>query len=149
MDLAQRIAALEDIDAIKRLKSRYCGICDDNYNPEAIAGLFADDAIWEGTGMGAHQGRAAIRKLFEGFREQIGFAQHNVMNPVIEVDGDRATGRWYLLQPLTYRKRNRAAWLFARYEDDYVKLKGEWKFQHVRLMIRMSAPYDKGWARND
>src|SRR5215472_9957245 len=80
-DLAQRIAALEDIEEIKRLKSRYCDICDDNYNPEAITGLFVNDAVWEGTGMGAHQGHSAIRKLFEGFRDQISFAQHNVMNP--------------------------------------------------------------------
>ena len=34
----------------------------------------------------------------------------------------------------------------ARYEDDYVKVNGEWKYQHLCADLRMSAPYEKGWA---
>ena len=29
----------------------------------------------------------------------------------------------------------------------YVKVDGEWKYQHLRANIRMSAAYDKGWAK--
>jgi hypothetical protein len=45
------------------------------------------------------------------------------------------------------RSGNRAMWLGARYEDDYVKLGGEWKISHLRAIGRMSAPYEKGWAK--
>jgi len=37
------------------------------------------------------------------------FAIHNVMNPMIEVSGDAARGRWHLLQPLTMARGNQAA----------------------------------------
>jgi hypothetical protein len=148
-DLEKRIRVLEDIEAIKKLKARYCGVCDDDHNPDKIVTLFAEDGIWEGAGVGAHRGHGAIRKLFEGFRDRISFSQHNVMNPVIDVAGDRATGVWYFLGPFTMRKGNRAMWLGARYEDDYVRVGGEWKFGHLRAIGRMSAPYDKGWAKQE
>jgi len=150
MELEKRITILEDIEAIKKLKARYCAVCDDDHNPDKITTLFANDGIWEGAdGIGQHKGHAAIRKLFEGFRDRISFSQHNVMNPIIEVRGDRAHASWYFLGPFTFRKGNRAVWLAARYEDDYVKINGEWKFQHLRAIGRMAAPYEKGWANKD
>ena len=146
-ELQKRITVLEDIEAIRKLKARYCAVCDDDHNPDKITTLFAEDGIWEGMdGIGKHRGHAAIRKLFEGFKERISFSQHNVMNPIIEVDGDKAKATWYFLGPFTFRKGNRAMWLAARYEDDYVKLNGEWKFKHLRAIGRMAAPYEKGWA---
>jgi SnoaL-like domain len=146
-ELEKRITILEDIEAIKKLKARYCAICDDDHNPEKITTLFAPDGIWEGAGVGVHQGHDAIRKLFQDFQRRISFSQHNVMNPDIVVDGDRAKGIWYFLGPFTMRTGNRALWLAARYEDDYVKLNGEWKFQHLRAIGTMSAPYEKGWTK--
>ena len=148
-ELERRITVLEDIEAIRRLKARYCAVCDDNHNPDMITTLFAEEGIWEGADIGAHQGHAAIRKLFESFRDRISFSHHNVMNPIIEVDGDRAKGSWYFLGPFTFRKGNRAYWLAARYEDDYIKVNGEWKFQHLRAIGRMAAPYEKGWANKE
>ena len=147
--LEQRITIIEDIEAIKKLKARYCRVCDDNHKPNEITKLFAVDGIWESEGTGAHQGHAAIRALFQRFQERISFSQHNVMNPIVEVNGDTAKGSWYFLGPFTFRKGNRAMWLAARYEEDYVKVNGEWKFKHLRAIGRMSAPYETGWARND
>lgn len=146
-ELALRITTLEDIEAIKKLKARYCAVCDNDHNPDEIVKLFAPDGIWEGDGIGTHQGHAAIRALFEGFRARISFSQHNVMNPTIEVNGDRAHGSWYFLGPFTFRKGNRAIWMAARYEEDYVRIGGEWKFQHLRAIGRMAAPYETGWAK--
>jgi hypothetical protein len=145
-ELEKRITVCEDVEAIKQLKARYCAVCDDDHNPAEITKLFAEDGIWEGAGVGVHQGHDAIRKLFEGFKERISFSQHNVMNPDISVNGNTAKGIWYFLGPFTMRKGNRPMWLAARYEDDYVKVNGEWKFQHLRAIGRMSAPYEKGWA---
>ena len=145
-DLEKRITVLEDIEAIKQLKARYCAVCDDDHNPDKITTLFVEDGIWEGGDFGKAQGHAAIRKLFEGFQKLISFSQHNVMNPIIEVDGNRAKGVWYLLGPFTFRKDNGARWIACKYEDDYVKVNGEWKYQHLRAVIRVQAEYEKGWA---
>jgi hypothetical protein len=104
-DLEKRITVLEDIEAIKQLKARYCAICDDDHNPDKIGSVFAEDGIWEGGDFGKAQGHAAIRKLFEGFKQLISFSQHNLMNPIIEVNGDHAKGTWYLLGPFTFREK--------------------------------------------
>jgi hypothetical protein len=145
-DLKQRITTLEDIDAIKRLKAEYCDICDDDHNQDRIVMIFADDGIWESKGIGRSQGHAEIRKLFKSFQERISFSQHNIFNPRIEVKGNEAHGIWYFMGPFTFRKSNRQAWLAARYEDDYVKLNGVWKFKHLRAIGRMTAPSENGWA---
>jgi hypothetical protein len=95
MDLAEmerRLIRLEDIEAIKQLKARYCEICDDDHNPDRITSVFAEDGIWESAEFGTGRGHAEIRTLFQSFQELIEFSQHNVMNPIIEVHGDRATG---------------------------------------------------------
>jgi len=149
LELERRITVLEDIEAIKKLKARYCEICDDDHNQDRIVQIFAEDGIWESKDFGQAKGHAELRKLFKNFAERISFSQHNVMNPIIEVNGNTAKGSWYFLGPFTFRKGNRQMWLAARYEDDYVKINGEWKFKHLRAIGRMAAPYEKGWAKND
>ena len=142
MDLAgleKRITRLEDIEAIKQLKASYCEICDDMHNPDRITSLFTEDAIWEGGDFGKAEGHEAIRELFRGFQNMFSFSQHNIMNPIIEINGDRATGIWYIMGPWTYRESNDEKWLAARYDDDYVKINGEWKYQHLRVAGRMIA----------
>ena len=144
--LEERITVLEDIEAIKRLKARYCDVCDTGYDPDRIAVLFTEDGTWEGGEFGTATGHAALRKMFEGLHKAVSFAQHNAMNPIIEVTGDRAKGAWYLFCPYTSRANNRAGWIAGRYDDDYVKVNGEWKYQHLRAVIRMHARYEEGWA---
>lgn len=149
MDLAElerRLTRLEDIEAIKQLKARYCEICDDDHNPDRITSVFAADGIWESRDFGTAKGHAAIRELFGKFQKLIAFSQHNVMNPIIEVHGDRATAEWYFLGPFVFRDRQEARWLALQYQDDYVKIDGRWKYQHLRVNLRVSARYEEGWA---
>ena len=137
--LERRITRLEDIEAIKQLKARYSHICDDMHNPDTIASVFAEDGIWESEAFGKAVGHQAIRKLFQGFKDMFSFSQHNMMNPIIEVTGDRATGIWYIMGPWTLTKNNKETWMALRYDDDYVKINGEWKYQHLRVVLRMTA----------
>jgi hypothetical protein len=72
------------------------------------------------------------------------------MNPSIEVQGDTATGRWYLLEPctmVTAGSQSQAVWGTARYEEEYVKVNGEWKFKKVHLMPVFWSPFDQGWVK--
>jgi hypothetical protein len=146
-ELAARIQRLEDIEAIRQLKARYCAICDDAHDPDRIGGIFAEDGEWEARGIGHARGHAEIRALFVGFQRAISYSQHMVMNPVIEVSGDRATGVWYFFGAFTFREGNQARWQAARYHDDYVRVNGEWKIRHLRVKGPwMSADYETGWA---
>ena len=65
-ELENRVRALEDADAIRNLKARYAAYCDDNYNPDKIAELFVEDAVWESGSLGQFEGREAIREFFQG-----------------------------------------------------------------------------------
>ncbi len=146
-ELERRIQTLEDIEALRKLKARYCAYCDAGYDAEGLASLFTDDAVWDGGTFGRFDGRKAIYDFFAGISKTLPFALHYVMNPLIEVHGDRATGRWYLLEPCTFAEGSQAVWGAARYEDRYLKVRGEWKFQEVKLISSFWTPYEQGWAR--
>ncbi len=145
-ELEKHITVLQDIEAIKKLKAEYCDICDDKHNQDRIVQIFVEDGIWEGPGIGKAQGPAELRKLFKSFEDRILFSQHNVFNPRIEVNGNEAHASWYFLGPFTFYKDNQQMWIAARYEDDYIKINGQWKFKHLRAFGRMVAPYEVGWA---
>lgn len=145
--LEERIRRLEDIDAIKQLKAEYCSYCDNDYEPDKLAALFTEDAVWDGKAFGRHEGREAIRAFFAEAPEALSFAIHNVMNPSIAIDGDRATGRWYLLQPCTAKASKQALWLTAVYHDRYRRVGDTWRFEHVDIEIRFFSPHESGWAK--
>lgn len=46
--LAKRIQQLEDVQAIKQLKVVYARACDDFYNPDKMAEVFSENAVWDG-----------------------------------------------------------------------------------------------------
>jgi hypothetical protein len=145
-ELEKRIATLEDIAAIKQLKARYCEVCDTGHDRARIVTLFAEDGIWEGGDFGTAVGHVAIGELFEGLHKTIAFCQHNSMNPIIEVDGNRAKARWNLWCPYSSRKTAEVRWLAAKYEDDHIKINGEWKYQHLRAFIQADEPLEKRWV---
>jgi hypothetical protein len=144
--LEARVRVLLDIEEIKLLKARYAAACDDNYNADAIAALFTEEAVWDGGNFGRAEGRESIRRFFRHAPSIFPFAIHNVMNPLIRVDGDRATGQWYLLQPAT-RSGNQAVWLAAVYHDDYERVDGKWMFKHLRVTSNFLTSYEEGWAK--
>lgn len=135
-ELEKRITRLEDIEAIKQLKIRYSHICDDMHNPDRIASVFVADGIWESPDFGQAKGHAEIRELFRKFQQMFSFSQHNMMNPLIDVNGARATGVWYIGGPWDYAETGEKKWFWLRYDDDYVKVDGEWKYQHLRVKMR-------------
>lgn len=147
-ELEKRITRIEDLEAIKQLKARYCEICDENHNPDRITSIFTSDGIWEGKGIGTARGHDEIRELFQGFQESISYSQHMVQNPIIEVNGSTAKGIWYFFGPFTFYKNNQATWQAARYHEDYEKVDGTWKIKHLLIQgPRMWAKYETGWAK--
>ena len=138
-ELEKRITRLEDIESIKQLKARYCEICDDMHNPDPVASVFVEDGIWESDDFGKAVGHAEIQELFRKFQNMFSFSQHNITNPIIEVNGDRATGMWYIMGPWTLTENHDEKWMALRYDDDYVKVNGEWKYSHLRVALRMTA----------
>ena len=146
MNLPPKLQWLVDIEEIKQLKARYAAACDDDYSPDVLADLFTEDAVWDGGFMGRAETRAGIRAYFARASSRVGFAVHAVSNPLIEIDGDRATGCWYLFQPMTMKGSDASFWFCAQYHDQYVRTAEGWKFQTVEITPRAFSPYEKGFG---
>ena len=147
MNDTEKIQWLFDVEQIKQLKHRYCAFCDEQYDPDGIAELFVEDGIWDGGTFGRAESREGIRRFFGDTSKQVEFANHYVTNPIIEIDGDNATGRWDLWQPMITVPDPTALWLVAKYREQYVRQKDNWMFKLLELDIRALSPYEKGFAK--
>lgn len=140
-----RLQALEDAEAIRNLKARYAALCDDNYNADGIAAMFAEDATWDSPGLGRFAGRAAIRQFFQTAGGIFSFAIHYSLNGQIHVDGDTAQAQWYLFMPCTVAAGNRAMWRASIDHERYRRVDGTWLFAEKRSQPLMNVPFKEGW----
>ena len=150
--LEQRVQVIEDRDEIVKLKARYVNYNDGGWkgpthtNPQAVADMFVEDGVWDGRpSSGYAVGRSAIKQLFEAF-QVVPFIVHYVTNPIIEVDGDLATGHWHALVTMTMPDQQ-ALWTLGLYIDKYVRTPDGWKFKSLRFDTASTAPYELGWAK--
>ncbi len=145
--LERRLQVLEDIESIRRLKARYCQACDDDHDPDAVAACFVRDGLWEWPELGIRaKGLAAIRAYIGGVRDsgRMRHSAHMVTNPVITVDGDRATGQWRLLMLYTTRPvdgRVEHYRIIGRYDEAYVRQDGTWLFERLSVTVDENGQY--------
>jgi 3-phenylpropionate/cinnamic acid dioxygenase small subunit len=131
MDVELRVRQLEDRQAIADLRHEYAR-CLDDHEWRAWTDLFTADAVGEFEGWGRVEGHD---ELLAFARDAVGgtfdYTAHVMHNPVIELDGDTATGRW--LSEIYYARPDKgvAGWRQGRYTDRYRRADGEWKFTYV------------------
>jgi len=147
LSLEQRIDRLESIEAIRQLKYTYCHYCDIGYKPELIASLFSDDAIAD-YGSDYNVGPEQVANRFRGEDKKIPFAAHLVANPIISVDGDTGHGTWWIIMPSTYMVDEKpvAKWFLGEYEEDYVRIGGQWKFKTLKIDLKFLSPHLEDWS---
>ena len=146
-ELEAKIKVLEDIEAIKRLKGKY-GYFVDTRNWQEFMNLVMDDAIWDFGALGVYKGKDEILRFTRDIiMDTYSFMMHTFYNLYIDVKGDTATGEWYFLVPATNAKEKRAVWLAGEYEEEYVKVNGEWKFKKVIGKVHFITPHDEGWVK--
>ena len=122
-----------DIEAIRRLKAQYCYAVDDG-RADDIADLFAEHAQCDLESFGGKlQGRENIRAFYRTLLAQRIPAIHSLSNPLITVDGDHATGRWYLIVATTRGAETSPLPVIACYHDRYVRERGNWRIAEMRL----------------
>jgi hypothetical protein len=154
-ELEARVKVLEDIEEIRKLKATYCYLCDaglrDEHIRDELISHFTKDARVD-FGLGAasiFEGKDGLETFFgQVVPGAISFCMHMVHDPIIEVRGDRATGKWYYEAPTTDALTNRAQWMAGTYEEEYARESGKWKFSSIRTTWKYISPYDEGWAKN-
>lgn len=122
---------LEAIELIKQLKARYFRFLDTG-NQEGLESVFTEDATAHF--IGGHydidvQGRDKLLKFYAYSFTEEKFGMHNGHHPEISVDGDNATGLWYLQDIFINLEENTTVMGSAIYEDTYIKVDGEWKIK--------------------
>lgn len=155
LSLEQRIAQLEDIEAIKQLKYTYAQVLDDGYDPDKMAALFTEDGLWSISGVGGTaKGRENIKQHSRNLGKSIIWGQHNMFAPIVKVDedGKTAKGYFYLICLLTMEapetKEGKEAYVLAgKYQDKFVKIDGKWYFQELVGQINQSSPWSEGWVK--
>ena len=146
--LLRDMQRLLDIEAIKQLKARYCQYADSGKHAAEFAGLFTEDAVLDEAEDGCFTGRSRIQQMYVELWPFFTLNQHLVFNPIIEIHKDTASGEWRLLQLCTTKHPggDKAFWSCGFYQERYVRIGNEWKFQHVKAGAHFCCDYADGWA---
>ena len=135
-DMQAQLQRLNDLEAIRTLRHRYAylaNVIDGQLgDADAFAALFSADGTLD-FGMGAARGPRQIAAMLRGAAADWQCAMHYMLNPLIDVKGDEATGRVAGLFAFTTRERPAPVWMSNLYEDRYVRVGEEWKFAAVRV----------------
>lgn len=154
----ERLDRLESEQAIRRCMQRYMTLCDelDECTPlDELAGLFCEDAVWEGIGeryqatFGRLEGRAAIRAMLGKYcvaPAHFRLNAHFLTSEQISVIGDgEAVGHWLMLQTSTFADE-RSHLTAARLTVDFARGEAGWQIRHFRtenLFGRPVAAWDQ------
>jgi SnoaL-like domain len=126
---------MSDRDDICELHARYNHHMD-SYDAEAFVELFTADGSWELVG-GAekHEGHSSLAAFIGGLKAAAGENRfhHCVFNEMIDVDGDRATARSYVMNWLFRSGEPPRLTAFGRYSDELRREGGRWRFAHRQL----------------
>ena len=144
-DALRRLVAIEEI---RQLKHLYCLHCDRGYEPDAIAALFTEDAVWNGGLTGQAIGRAAIRDFFAAVSGRFPYAAHLVTNPIITVDGDSARGDWRMLMPCIIEDGTArySAIQCSEYNETYRREDGRWLIASLKVRRHRMQFADAHWT---
>lgn len=123
-----------DTLAIVELRSEYAHAID-SCDWERWASLFCDDTVWHPEGRDPQTGPEEIYEFGSTVLDtEYAYTCHEAFMPAVSIEGDTATGDWYLR--LTYADYDGVAgWKLGTYLDEYRKTAEGWKFAEVRAEI--------------
>jgi hypothetical protein len=150
-ELEKRIRVLNDIEAIKQLHYRYFnGLLLSDINE--ILPCFSEKGVID-----VHAGIAKTPEQRVNFFKKL-LAEHHIgkeglfmVHPIINVDGDSATGKWLIYlqfarprimnpRPTIFATDEAPDWMQGYYETTYIREKGEWKVSYMQFRCRLMSP---------
>jgi hypothetical protein len=128
--LLARVRRLEDIEAIQRVQYRYAFLLDEAVRQLGLAqataefkAIFTEDTNANFGGFGVARSRDDLGPIYEAFQASVVWTTHYITNPVIEVNGDYATGKWnfYAMTIWTGKEAQGAQPLWGRYREEFTR----------------------------
>lgn len=144
--LEAQVQALQDREAVRALRYRYHECVNEGQLAE-IPDLFTEDGDLDFGYLGKARGRAELTKFFGGVSQLLSFVKQFVHNHAVELEGEGGTGLSYL-EAKTISK-GEPYLVAARYNDEYAKENGQWKFKKMHLTPYFTVPLKEGWAQED
>ena len=156
-EIEAKIRRLEDYRDICNLQGRY-----NHYmlsgRFDKVLDMFAKkdpNVIIELADSGEHRGIEGVKKVFSILGEKYRFpgslGLHMLMTPVVEVskDGKTARGMWHSFGCNTYKGEFGlfAMWQTGKYDIEFVKEDGEWKYRVFKWYVIFRTPYEDGWVK--
>ena len=124
---------LEEKEELRDLITRYCLYIDSGRYDDWVA-TFTEDGVFDSPILGRWQGAVALKQFTEKYRTWTGNFQprHCVMNVLVNVEGNHATGECYLL--MTHASEGKTELVVSgRYEDRMEKVNGKWLFKERKV----------------
>lgn len=162
-----------DILEIMNLHSRYIHWLETGNNHRIWPELWCHDdprLRCELTDSGVYEGPESVRRLWESMAAEMTdtsgrgnwdprgtLATLFIATPLIVVskDGKTAKGAAHVFGPHSMNvtpypgdeHKLTAYWFFGKYDNEYIKVDGKWKFLSIKAMVIFRSPYDQGWLR--
>ena len=138
--LNAQVERFDSIEAIRTLRARYHELVNEDAGPRLYE-LFAPDAAIVYGGRPEVRGRENIRAFFATFPVQS--ARQFIHSHVVDVQGDRGTGFSYLDgRPV---RDGKSYYVVGRFDDQYIRLDGQWMFQRVVLSVHYMIEAAERW----
>jgi SnoaL-like domain len=162
-ELEDRLTRAEDVEAVRKLQYQYGYYLDKTYYEEVVE-LFADrDDTRVHFLHGVFHGKEGARRLYAG-RFMTKFANghngprygrlldHPQMQGVITLseDGQSAHGRFRSLMSAGNHETVegfRQWWEGGVYENEYVKVDGQWRIKVLNFRSLWQGQFDQGWSK--
>ena len=141
---------LEDVYEIQKIKARYADAVDGGWtgvtphDADAVLALFVPDGTWDSGAFGGGTGHDGIREYMRTGAAIMPFAFHHISNPLIEVDGDRATARWHAM--LAVSAEDQAKLHVGVYDDRMIRTAEGWRFEVLRFTLAATTDLPVSWT---
>ena len=130
---------LEDEMALKNLMARYVDAVNRS-DADAWIATWSEDAVWNLMGDPV-SGRDTILALWQGMMASFEFVVMLPSSCLFSVDGNTATGHWYLHEYMR-DQQGTGSTILSRYVDTYVKKDGQWLYQSRQYDFIYNGPSD-------
>ncbi len=138
-NIEERLARLEDIEAIRAVMMLYADIINKGWggriaDADRISEVFAVDARWCSKDMGVEaNGVDEIARSLVTSTAQIGFSQHVFLNPLITIEGDTASANW--LMWIVARRAEGSRLVYLSEDVTYSRTDAGWRIQSLTLEV--------------